>query len=51
MNRQSNIETTKEKSLYTRKSAAGKGDSPRNISRKFWENWDNIKGFKKSKYK
>lgn len=33
------------------KSSAGKGDKPRNISKKFWDNYEEIKGFKKSKYK
>lgn len=45
------ITPTKEKSTFTKKSEAGKGDSPRNISKKYFENWDEIKGFKKSKYK
>jgi hypothetical protein len=31
-----------DKSLFKNKSAAGKGDSPRNISKKFWDNWDEI---------
>ena len=26
----------------TVKSGAGKGDKPRNISRQFWNNWDEI---------
>lgn len=30
------------------KSGAGKGDKPRNISKKFWDNWDLI-DWKKSK--
>lgn len=44
-------DVSKEKSLFKNKSAAGKGDKPRNISREYWNNWDEIKGFKKSKYK
>jgi hypothetical protein len=39
-----------DKSLFTKKSDAGKGDYPRNISRNYWNNWELIKGFKKSKY-
>lgn len=38
-------------SVTPKKSGAGKGDKPRNISRKFWDNWDKIMGVKKSKYK
>lgn len=38
-------------SIFSKKSDAGKGDFPRNISKKYWENWELIKGFKKSKYK
>lgn len=45
------VKAMKDKSLFTKKSAAGKGDVPRNISRKFWDNWDKIKGLKKFKYK
>lgn len=45
------IETPKEKSLFKDKSAAGKGDKPRNVSRAYWKNFDEIKGFKKSKFK
>jgi hypothetical protein len=51
MGNETKIETSKEKSLFKNKSAAGKGDRPRNISRGYWENFDDIKGFKKSKYK
>jgi hypothetical protein len=45
------IETPKEKPAFTRKSDAGKGDAPRNVSKRFRDNWDEIRGFKKSKYK
>lgn len=45
------VEIPKEKPLFKDKSAAGKGDRPRNISRGYWENFDDIKGFKKSKFK
>lgn len=45
------IETPKEKPFFKDKSAAGKGDRPRNVSRDYWDNWDEIKGMKKSKYK
>lgn len=31
-----------DKSMFNNKSDAGKGDSPRNISRKFWDNYDQI---------
>jgi hypothetical protein len=31
-----------EKSNFTNKSEAGKGDRPRNISKKFWDNYDEI---------
>lgn len=40
-----------EKFKFTKKSDAGKGDKPRNVSDKFRKNFDEIKGFKKSKYK
>jgi len=33
---------TDEKSMFKRKSAAGKGDAPRNISRQFWDNYSLI---------
>lgn len=36
------IQTSTDKSSFTRKSDAGKGDSPRNISRHFWDNYDLI---------
>ena len=45
------VETPKEKPFYHKKSAAGKGDVPRSVSQKFRDNWDEIKGFKKPKYK
>jgi hypothetical protein len=45
------IEVPKEKPMFKDKSAAGKGDRPRNVSRDYWNNWDKIKGMKKSKYK
>lgn len=51
MNNESQVEVPKDKSLFKSKSAAGKGDRPRNVSRSYWNNWDQIKGFKKSKYK
>lgn len=31
-----------DKSLFKSKSDAGKGDKPRNVSRQFWDNWDEI---------
>jgi hypothetical protein len=44
------VETPKEKPLFHNKSAAGKGDSPRNISNKFFKNYDLINwGHKKKK--
>lgn len=36
------IETSKEKPLFKDKSAAGKGDRPRNVSRNYWNNFDEI---------
>ena len=45
------ISTPTEKPAFTRKSDAGKGDAPRNVSEKFRKNFDEIKGLKKSKYK
>lgn len=38
-------------SIYTEKSQAGKGDRPRSISKKYWENFDiiNWKEAKKNK--
>lgn len=45
------IEGPKEKHLFKDKSAAGKGDRPRNVSRDYWNNWEDIKGFKKPKFK
>lgn len=32
----------KNSSIYTSKSPAGKGDRPRNISQKYWNNFDEI---------
>ena len=51
MSEETKISVPKEKPLFHNKSDAGKGDSPRNISKKYWDNYDKIKGFKKSKYK
>jgi hypothetical protein len=51
MANESKAEVSADKSLFKSKSAAGKGDKPRNISRDYWNNFDEIKGFKKSKYK
>ena len=31
-----------EKSLFHNKSAAGKGDFPRSVSKAYWDNWDYI---------
>lgn len=45
------VEKNKTPPPSTPKTGAGKGDKPRNISRKFWDNYDEIKGLKKSKYK
>jgi hypothetical protein len=42
MSEETKIETTKEKPVFHSKSAAGKGDSPRNISKKFRDNYDKI---------
>jgi hypothetical protein len=37
-------------SIYTNKSPAGKGDKPRSISKKYWDNFDQINwGDKKEK--
>ncbi len=38
-----------DKSVFNKKSDAGKGDSPRNISKKFFENFDKIKWDSKKK--
>jgi hypothetical protein len=38
----STVETPKDKSIYHNKSSAGKGDSPRNVSQAFWDNYDEI---------
>ena len=51
MANENKIDIPKDKSLFKGKSDAGKGDKPRNISRNYWNNWDDIKGFKKSRYK
>jgi hypothetical protein len=45
------IQPSKDKSSFTRKSSAGKGDSPRNISRQFWNNWEEIDWGHKKKEK
>lgn len=37
----------KKESIFTSKSEAGKGDKPRNISRKYWDNYDQIDWSKK----
>jgi hypothetical protein len=42
MSEETKIETPKEKPLFHNKSAAGKGDSPRNVSKQFRDNWDEI---------
>lgn len=36
------IEVPKEKPFFKDKSAAGKGDKPRNVSRDYWERFDEI---------
>jgi hypothetical protein len=51
MDKETKIDVPKDKSLFKGKSDAGKGDRPRNVSRQYWDNWDDIKGMKKSKYK
>lgn len=38
-----------DKSIYKNKSAAGKGDSPRNISKQYFENYDLIEWSNKKK--
>lgn len=43
--------SVKEKPFYHKKSDAGKGDVPRTVSQQYRDNYDEIKGFKKSKYK
>lgn len=50
-NESNKIETSRDKLLFKSKSDAGKGDKPRNISRQYWDNWEEIKGFRKSKYR
>lgn len=42
MSEETKIETPKDKSLFHKKSAAGKGDSPRNVSKAYWDNYDEI---------
>lgn len=42
MSDETKIETPKEKSFYHKKSAAGKGDVPRNISQQYRDNYDEI---------
>jgi hypothetical protein len=39
----------KKESIFTSKSEAGKGDKPRNISRQYWDNYDQIDWKKKKK--
>jgi len=39
----------KSKSIFSDKSPAGKGDKPRNISKKYWDNYDEIKWNSKKK--
>ena len=39
----------KKDSIFTSKSDAGKGDKPRNISKKYWDNYDQIDWKKKKK--
>lgn len=38
----------KKDSIFTSKSEAGKGDKPRNISQKYWDNYDQIDWSKKA---
>lgn len=42
MSEETKIEAPKEKRLFHNKSAAGKGDSPRNISQQYRDNYDEI---------
>lgn len=51
MSENDKVSSAGDKSMFKHKSAAGKGDAPRNISKAYWDNYDQIKGFKKSKYK
>jgi hypothetical protein len=51
MGNETKVNVPKDKPIFKNKSDAGKGDKPRNISRDYWNNFDEIKGFKKSKYK
>jgi hypothetical protein len=39
----------KKDSIFTSKSDAGKGDKPRNISKTYWDNYDQIDWNKKKK--
>jgi len=41
----------KNDSIYTSKSQAGKGDQPRSIGKKYWDNFEQINWNKKSKNK
>jgi hypothetical protein len=38
----------KKESIFKSKSEAGKGDKPRNISKKYWDNYDQIDWSKKT---
>jgi hypothetical protein len=38
----------KKESIFKSKSEAGKGDKPRNISKKYWDNYDQINWSKKT---
>jgi hypothetical protein len=40
-----------DKSIYKNEKGAGKGPSPRPTKKSYWDNFDKIKGFKKSKFK
>lgn len=51
MGNETKVDVPKDKPIFKSKSDAGKGDKPRNISRDYWKNFDEIQGFKKSKYK
>ena len=42
MSNETKIETPKEKPFYHKKSAAGKGDVPRNVSQQYRDNYDEI---------
>ena len=45
------MKNKKNDSIYTTKSEAGKGDQPRNIGKKYWDNFDKIDWGKKLKNK